>query len=235
MPRNETSKASVQGSDGAALASDMALENWFFQKISTHELSPGDKLPTERELADQFGCSRATVRKALDRLEYQGSVKRKIGSGTFVSKTPFCASFEASINPRELTECRLAIEPFAAKLAVMNATHLDIRRLEGIYEQMSREGICSERFSELDKSFHFEIIKLSRNPLFIELYERLNRIRELQEWEEVKRRLLNAGTIRAYNSGHREILDAMRAREPQAVATAMHEHLSLIELDVRKS
>src|SRR5215813_12858663 len=91
----------------------------------------GQKLPAERQLAEAFGASRTTVRLALDRLETDKMVARRIGSGTFVSyRQPGETDDIAEItSPVELIEARLAIEPYMTRLAVLNASAKDLEKL----------------------------------------------------------------------------------------------------------
>src|SRR5262245_35287438 len=88
----------------------------------------GEKLPAERQLAEAFGTSRTTVRRALDQLEEERLVVRQVGSGTFVEfRNPPGKSEVAELtSPLELIDARLAMEPYMTRLAVLNATGRDI-------------------------------------------------------------------------------------------------------------
>lgn len=75
--------------------------NLFLEKINSDEWSKGFRLPTERELAEEYGVSRGTVRKALDVLEQRGQVYRRQGRGTFVKNRPFDHRLSKSYSLRE--------------------------------------------------------------------------------------------------------------------------------------
>ena len=91
---------------------------FFLDEIAAGRLKPTAKIPSERELSDSLGVSRGTVRKALDELERKGLIKRRPGSGTFVTElAPEYVSAQGAaaavpeISPAKLMEVRIAIEP----------------------------------------------------------------------------------------------------------------------------
>ncbi|MES1151271.1 MAG: GntR family transcriptional regulator, partial [Dongia sp.] len=116
----------------------------------------GQKLPAERQLAEAFNASRTTVRLALDRLEMDKLVARRIGSGTFVSyRQPGETDDIAEItSPVELIEARLAIEPYMTRLAVLNASAKDLEKLVEACEMAEAAGNDPTRFTEWDTQFH---------------------------------------------------------------------------------
>ena len=116
----------------------------------------GQKLPAERQLAEAFNASRTTVRLALDRLEIDKLVARRIGSGTFVSyRQPGETDDIAEItSPLELIEARLAIEPYMTRLAVLNASARDLEKLFEACDLAEAAGNDSSRFTEWDTQFH---------------------------------------------------------------------------------
>ncbi|MXU66036.1 GntR family transcriptional regulator [Oceanomicrobium pacificus] len=71
-----------------------AIQDHFLSQISSGALPPGTKLPTEKEIARQFGTSRATVQNAMSKLVYAGQIEKRVGSGTFVAETARSATME---------------------------------------------------------------------------------------------------------------------------------------------
>src|SRR5262249_46032013 len=92
------------------------------ERIRNGVHQPGDRLPAERDLAQQFGGARGTIRAALDRLESEGLITRRVGSGTFVTDSAHAPGDAAEVadltSPQELLEARRALEPQLVRLAV---------------------------------------------------------------------------------------------------------------------
>ena len=113
------------------------------EKIQSGEWAPGTKLPTERALAEKYRMGRNTIRHALGELESRGLIYRQVGRGTFVAdRTPDEASgaMDASIvNPAELMEARLLIEPLLAGLVVYRASQVELDDIRTIVAR-SRHG-----------------------------------------------------------------------------------------------
>ena len=158
------------------------------------------KLPPERDLAEFFSASRGTVRAALRRLEDNGMLDRRVGSGTFVIYKPEEQRPEVSdsvsedivetTSPLELIESRLAIEPSMLRLAVMNATTRDLERMRSIVEELETCGDDPNRFSTADEAFHLCLAAASHNRLIYWLYKQLNEVRAHAQWSVVKRSIL---------------------------------------------
>ena len=129
------------------------------QAIQEGHYTHGEKLPAERQLAEAFGTSRTTVRMALDHLENERLVTRRVGSGTFVNyRLPNEAKKSREMtSPVELIEVRLGLEPHMVRLAVLNATARDVDRLSEIVLQLEKGPLDAERFTQLDEAFHLSI------------------------------------------------------------------------------
>ena len=97
-----------------------------------------ERLPSERDLAEYFGASRGTVREALRRLQQLNMVSRQVGSGTFVTYREMSGKVAISevTSPLELIDVRFGIEPQIVRLAVANATLVDIERLRTALDQV---------------------------------------------------------------------------------------------------
>ena len=124
------------------------------QAIQEGHYTHGEKLPAERQLAEAFGTSRTTVRMALDHLENERLVTRRVGSGTFVNYRPPNEAEEVAemTSPVELIEVRLGLEPHMVRLAVLNATARDVDRLSEIVLQLEKGPLDAERFTQLDEA-----------------------------------------------------------------------------------
>lgn len=145
------------------------------------KLRAGDKLPTERELAERFETSRASVREALRTLEPEGLIRVKKGvvGGIFIADVdhrPAAKSFQTLLQLRKLSihhiaEVRLIFEPQAARLAAERAKPDDLRELEEEIRKMSAAVRDKELPRFYDLKFHLLIARATRNPILEVLAE----------------------------------------------------------------
>jgi DNA-binding FadR family transcriptional regulator len=187
----------------------------------------GDQLPPEREIARQFGSSRATVRNALRMLEEQKLITRKIGSGTFVAYAGAQADEEIAevTSPLELIEVRLALEPHIVRLAVVHGTGRDMSNLACLLEEIEGSQDDHERFSQVDQNFHLGFAVATHNPLLVSMYRRVNAVRGHAQWSKMKDKILVPSRIREYNASHRLIYEAVNGRDADAAAELITAHL----------
>lgn len=198
--------------------------------IMTGVLRKGSKLPTERELAERFSCSRSAVRKSLMLLEVEGTVTRKIGSGTYVSSAvesrPTSEAEWRQVSLNQLIEARFALEPQLAAVAIGNATDADIERLSA-WSGRCREAGSVDAFEEADYGFHLAIARATHNELLIHAYESISDVRSSEQWRnlKMKRHLDMPGRRIEVCAEHDLIVDAIRQRDPDAARRHMLDHL----------
>jgi DNA-binding FadR family transcriptional regulator len=197
------------------------------QAIMEGGYAHGEKLPAERQLASAFGASRTTIRTALDQLEVERLVNRRVGSGTFVN---FRAQGDAEdiaeeTSPLELIEVRLGIEPNMVRLAVMNATARDIERLAGVMGRMEQTSTDTESFTLWDEEFHQAIADATRNPLMVWVYRQINKVRTHRQWNAMKDKVLTPERIAEYNAQHAALYEAIRTRDVDAAVAIVTNHL----------
>jgi len=187
----------------------------------------GEKLPAERQLAEAFGASRTTVRLALDQLEGERLVTRRVGSGTFVNFVAPGDTREVAelTSPLELIEVRLAVEPHMVRLAVLNATSRDVDRLAEAVAEIPARCTNPETFTEWDQAFHLLIAECSRNPLMVSLYRQINEVRAHAQWNAMKDKILTAERIAEYNQQHRALYEAIRSRDLESAVALITNHL----------
>lgn len=189
----------------------------------------GDRIPPERQLATAFGAARSTVRKALDQLEQEGLLVRRVGAGTFVSYTGPLAGQTGEISdlisPLQLIEARLAVEPYMARLAALHATQRELDGMQSVLTRLETAAADNDLFTELDSEFHLCIARGARNPLLLHVYETINGVRTRAQWNTVKEKVLSPRQIAAYNKQHRAIYEALTVRDTQRVAELLIEHL----------
>ena len=190
---------------------------------------PGSRLPGEREMAEQFGVSRVTIREAEIALQARGLVRIKTGSGVYV-----CGAGEElasgtelpKVSAFELTEARSLFEAEAASLAATTISDADLARLSALLDIMGSNTASEEQINEADREFHTLIAGASGNRAISYMISTLWRLRT--ELPEV--RASHAAVCKqdgnARDAEHRAILDALRARDSIGARLAMRRHFN---------
>jgi DNA-binding FadR family transcriptional regulator len=178
------------------------------RRILEGEFAYEERLPAERNLAEEFGVSRGTIRSVLQILEEQHLVTRQVGSGTYVSHRETNNQQEISkvTSPVEMNEVRIAVEPQMVRLAIANAGD-------------------PEKFARADTAFHMALAHCSRNKLLYWLYERISEVRRNSQWRTMKAKLLTPDRINFYNSQHRALYEAIAARDTPRATKLIKQHL----------
>ncbi|MDF1669347.1 MAG: FadR/GntR family transcriptional regulator [Roseovarius sp.] len=225
----------MQDSDPKLGAADIAA--LIRREISKGIMQRHDRLPPERVLAETYGAARGTIRKALTRLEQEGFVETRPGSGTYVVHKPAESDWTAIENatPLELMDTRFALEPHICRLAVLHGRRADFDVLETLCTQMEDSVYAPIAFSEADTAFHRALVDSTRNGLLIWIIDRIGNVRGLDDWTRMRHLTLDQQTINTYNVQHRQILNAIRTREPERAANIMKEHLETARLSLTRA
>ena len=206
------------------------------QSIVEGKLSPGDQLPTERELAQQFGVSRTAVREAVKTLTEKGLVESFSGRGTFVtapksqsSRKSLDAFFEMGDleDPANLVELREIIEPEVTILAATRIEEQQLAMMREAVATMERSMKQPEAYIEADLDFHLALAEAAGNPLILSLLDSIVGVLRSQ-------RLGIFGVDGGPERGqvhHKRILEAIERRDPAAAREAMRAHLEQIRHD----
>lgn len=184
-------------------------------------------LPAERKLAEQFGVGRGVIRESIKRLEMQGLLEVRQGSGArIVDKLhrPLNSSLEILIPDlkerlRQLNETRLAIEPEAARLAALRATPAEVARLWEIQERLVQARNNSVAIT-IDLEFHRALAEASGNLMFRLILDSLAEI-----GLESRRRTIGRIGKQTAIEHHAAVIRAIDAHDPTAAAAAMKHHL----------
>lgn len=216
---------------GEKISASTTVYSQLLHSIQTGERGPGDKLPSENELSEQYGVSRNTVRSALDRLATIGLVETFQGKGTFVRETALPVQVEALIPQffRESSDflsvmhLRIAIESEAAALACSSASAAQMRELEEIVLDLERHAADLPYFSKHDILFHEKLIECANNGLFTTLFRMIRAILQdvLVEFIE------EFGNYESVYS-HRKILECVKLADQQGAREQMHRHLQVV-------
>jgi GntR family uxuAB operon transcriptional repressor len=206
-------------------------------------LEPGSRLPTERELAAGLGAPRTSVRRALALLESEGRISREVGRGTFLRDAHWARAGAGAgtapgdgdgavpgglaFAPADVMAIRRMFEPSAMRLVVAWATAAD-------FQEMDRCLVGGERaesfdqFEYWDLALHRCIAAASHSPLLIRLYAVIDEARHGRYWGDLKRRSTSRERVLIYQADHRELVAALRARDPDRAVEAMRTHLARV-------
>lgn len=203
--------------------------------IMSGQLKNGDKLPSERELADQFGVSRNSVREALRALEILGFIESRQGDGNFIRVEPGSGLFEPlSVIFRlhdgrfsDILELRRIFEIEAVRKTAVLLTREGERQLSEIAEQLLNAESDQDSI-KWDKAFHFKLAELSGNCLLAAFLQACSSLFE-QNIADGRNVILNSpGNRKNLLRSHKQIFKAVIARNADAAAEAMAKHFKLI-------
>jgi len=192
----------------------------------------GTRLPPERDLAQQLGVSRPSLREAMVALDVEGAVEIRSGSGVYVCSLPVRpVKSTASLgdSPMELMQARAALEGSAVVLACAHATEKGMVRLRGIVESMRKEIARRRSPLEFDRQFHLAIADMSGNLVMVRLISEMFESRHSPISAKLSSRFENNRTWSLALKEHEAILRALETRDPLAAQTAMRSHLKASE------
>jgi GntR family transcriptional regulator, transcriptional repressor for pyruvate dehydrogenase complex len=192
------------------------------ESILKGALKPGDQLPAERELAQNFGVSRTAVREAVKALREKGLVEAYSGRGTFIGQQEGLA---------HLAELRWILEPEIAALAATRIEEQLLATMREAVATMDRSLQDPEIYIEADLDFHLALAEAAGNPLVLSL---LDSIVGLLREQRMKIFKVDGGPERG-QFHHKRILAATEERDPEKARAAMREHLAQVREDSRGS
>jgi GntR family transcriptional regulator, transcriptional repressor for pyruvate dehydrogenase complex len=202
---------------------DMMLET-----ILSRRLAIGDRLPSERELGEQFGVSRTVIREAVRALVAKGVIEVRSGSGLRVAAVDAAAVSESmslyvrggGIDFERVHEVRTLLEVHIAGLAAERASGEDVERLRTVHERMQREAGDVDAASRDDLEFHRVIARATHNDLFLVLMDSIG-----NALIDIRRENLGSGAAPVTLSQHECILERIAAHDPAGARAAMSDHL----------
>jgi GntR family transcriptional repressor for pyruvate dehydrogenase complex len=209
-------------------------------RILSGELQPGDKLPAERELAEQFGVSRTAIREAMKALTQRGLVEIYPGRGTFVTHSTSVAvrhsidllvkiGHEDGIT--DLVEVREILEPEIAALAAIRSTEENIAIMQDAIDAMDHAMDNPDTYIEADLDFHLALAQGSDNVLIPVLIDTLV---ELLREHRIQAANVEGGLERG-QPHHKKLLEAIKRRDPDAARASMRAHLEQIRADIESA
>ena len=203
------------------------------ERMILKKLHPGDKLPSERELAETLGVSRSSIRDAIRSLELIGLVEPRQGSGTVVREI----SADTVMNPltsvlrhkvelvTELIDFRKMLEPPLAARAAIHATSEELEEMDEILRRQETKFRGRQLAIEEDSEFHYAIAMASGNTVVLKMLDVLmDLLRDTRE-----RSLQTEGRPQKSLAGHKKVLLAIKKRDAEGAKAAMRRHIEDIE------
>jgi DNA-binding FadR family transcriptional regulator len=204
------------------------------QAIRDGAYAVGDRLPSERELCEQFSVSRAVVREALSQLKSEGLAAARAGSGVFVTEPDYQAAFR--LQPVVLgekhslamvMELLSAFECAATRLAALRRTDGDLKSIRKALVGMEYEITNDRLGDEQDFAFHQAIVNATHNPHYQALSKHLEHsVRRLIRRARSNTKANSMDMVEAVQEEHKAIFDAIKAADPQAASVAAETHLA---------
>lgn len=215
-----------------------AVIDQIIEMIREDEIRVGEKLPPERELAEQFGVSRASMREALRVMETMGLLERKPGGGSIVTDLNI-GRFLNMLSPIffkrgglaiELVELRYLLETRAARLAAANISKEGAAELRSCAERMQEAHAKGDHEAEsaVDIELHETLFRLTDNTVLVSAAKFVTDL--LEHSVRFGRRVILEGGLNPDEllGQHLEIVDAVIAGDPPRAARAMGQHMQLV-------
>lgn len=201
--------------------------------IADGKFKPGDKLPPERVLMEQFGVGRSSLREAIGALSLVGVLSVRPGHGTHVSPAagdslskPFRWSMSVSWRDKlhEFIEARITLEKALVAMAAQRATAEELEEIRRCHGLLKSAKVKGRKAIQADLVFHTAVAKASHNSVLAGFLAELRQ--PVRQWMEQKASLFD-GYAKVYDQ-HDAVVRALEARDPEAARRAMEEHLEAV-------
>ncbi len=208
-------------------------------------LRPGDRIPSERKLAEDFGVSRPSIREALQKLVAKGLLITRHGGGTTVTDkldAPFMDPWQDMVKDhpllhRDILEFREMLESQAAALAAQRATDVDLARIDKAYATMDAAYASKDLNAsiEADVAFHQAIAEASHNVLIGHLTASLMRMIHDHVSNNLKHSHTRPAQWEQLRSQHRAIWKAIKANKADKASASAKEHSGFIRESIENN
>ena len=210
------------------------------QMLVRGELKPGDRLTSERELAEQVHVSRASVREAFSALDLLGILESKTGEGTFIRQQPDAAVIEPLAlvfmlykdSNLEVLEFRTMLEVEGVALAAERALPADIERLEKHLVDMQSEILSNKLGAVPDAQFHITIAEITGNRALVYMMNTISDLLVETMRYSREKLFMRPGNSEKLFAQHTEIYQAIAASDPEVARQAMRCHLKFVREEI---
>ncbi|WP_050605252.1 FadR/GntR family transcriptional regulator [Ruegeria sp. 6PALISEP08] len=202
-------------------------------------LRPGERLPSERELAERMGVSRPSLRDAISELQAQGLLAAKAGSGIYVAEVLGSAFSPALIRlfgshdeaVFDYLSFRRDMEGLAAERAARLGSDSDLKVVQAVFDKMqaAHDRNAAHDEAQLDAEFHMAIIEASHNVVMLHMMRSMYDLLIQGVFYNRQTMFQQRATREAILDQHRAINGALQARDPSAARNAIEQHLDFVE------
>ena len=209
--------------------------NQLFSLISSGKLTPGDKIPSERELAAELRISRQSIREALNRAEVMGLIRVRQGEGSFILssvkgalKPPLALIIEQeAARIFDFLEIRKLVEGWCAEKAALEATGEELQGMQEILEKMKKVASKDKQWEKLDLELHLSFAKATHNVIAVHIMEALKV--NFGPFFKFTKSMPSSEKIDVLWQHHYEIFKAIERQDPETAKQKVIEHLNFIE------
>jgi DNA-binding FadR family transcriptional regulator len=190
-------------------------------------LVPGERLPSERELARTLEVSRASVREALASLALQGVVETRHGAGTFVVGPPPSDGTPHDASPSAVLDARTVLEPQVARLAAARAQRDETA--EKLLAAMEAEPVDIATWNASDRLFHRQLAAMTGNPVLLAFADHVAALMDQPLWQRLRDdSIAEPGRTRIHVAEHRMIYEAIVAGDAEAASFYSVQHINRV-------
>ena len=207
------------------------ISNQLRELIIGGEFPVGSRLPSERDLSVQLGVSRPSLREALIALEVEGYIEVRMGSGIYVCEAPaqppegFDLSGEEG--PLELIQARSLLEGEVAATAAKLGKKRHFDAIRDAIDQMEADALAGIKPLEADRLFHVRIAEATGNSVLVGVVRRMFDLRLGPLFDQLHSHFETADVWAQALAEHRQVLEALRARDPERAREAMRHHMDV--------
>jgi GntR family transcriptional repressor for pyruvate dehydrogenase complex len=203
--------------------------------ISSGELKPGDKIPSERELAADMGISRQSIREALNRAEVMRLIEVRQGEGSFILssvneslKPPLSLIMEKEVERIfDFLEIRKLVEGWCAEKAAVEATADELENMQEILDKMKKVAAKDKQWEAMDLALHLSFAKATHNVIAVHIMEALKS--NFRPFFKFAKSMPSSERIDVLWQHHYEIFSAIKQKDPVTAKKKVIAHLNFIE------
>ena len=230
MTRNAQDTATIVASQPLGATVQIVVDT-LFARIKSEEYPSDTRLPSERTLASELGVARNTVREALDVLENQKAIRRRPGSGSFVTYRSTAATLRGDdsvaddTSPLDHLVVRGILEPEMVRLAVVNMTPRQITLLSQTLSEIEGINTDVDAFIELEEKLYTQIAEGTGNPLLASCYRLTIETYRQSFRTKLRRRNLTPRRIQDYQKRYNTLFNAIASRDVASAVEFIKLHL----------
>lgn len=217
----------------------MQIARRLVEYILSGQVEPGDRMPSERQLAEAFGVGRSAMREALKALTLIGLIEVRQGDGTYLKKPdaallPQVIEWGLLLGERrtmDLVEARQHLEVVIAGLAARRRTEQDVSDLRALLQRMEQSEHKVDAFVDADVAFHQRIADAARNSVLKDIHSSVQALS--RAW--IRRVITSAESTRPSYEEHVPIFEAIERGDPEAAQAAMEHHMTSAAQRLRRT